>query len=281
MKYQVINGKIVSAEEALIPTNDLGMLRAYGAFDYFRVLENVPVFVEDHVDRLYHSLDVLDLEIKYSKEEICDLCQKLVDKNNVGEAGLRILVTGGYSEDGFTPTEPNLYIMMHSLPNVPEEHFEQGAKLLTSPYQRDVPSVKTIIYIQSVHFRKKMRAQNAVEVLYHWKGNITECSRSNIFFIDQEGTLVTPRHGMLRGITRKKVLELAEPLMPIAQRAVHMEELAQMRECFITSSTKGVMPIVSIDDTIIADGKPGVLTQGIRDQFLARVKAYIQAAAVV
>lgn len=278
MKYQFINGEIKLASEARIPTNDLGLLRGYAVFDYFRVLQGVPVFVEDHLDRLFHSLDVMDLELPRSREEIKQQIYELIEKNEMTEAGFRIVVSGGYAEDGFTPSTPNMYMMMHTLPTYSPSLDEKGAKLLTSAYQRDVPSVKTTIYVQSIHFAKKMKKENAIEVLYHWKGNITECSRSNIFFVDQNDNLITPKHGMLKGITRKRTIAVAESLgIPVQLRKVNMDEVPQMKEAFITSSTKEVTPIVQIDDLRIGDGRVGPMTKRIIRHFKEMLHAELDA----
>lgn len=259
----------------MIPTNDLGMLRGYGIFDYFRVLEGKPVFVEDHLNRLFHSLDVMDLELAYSKEELLDMIVELIDKNEAKRAGFRILVTGGFATDGYTPTEPNLYMMMHSLPSYDPSILENGAKLLSTAYQRVMPSVKTTIYVQSIHYAKKMKREGAVEVLYHWDGNITECSRSNIFFVDQNDTIITPKYGVLKGITRKNTLEVAKDRYQVDERSVHMDEIPDMKEVFITSSTKAVMPIIQIDDLVIGDGKPGAITLDLAERFQGVLENYL------
>ena len=277
MEYQIINGKILDRKDALIPINDLGMLRGYGVFDFFRVLEGKPVFLADHIERLFHSMDVLDLELDFERHHVKDMVLKLVEKNGVQEAGFRIVVTGGFAEDGYTPDDqPNLFMMMHHLPPYDPEVYEKGAKLISTPYQRDVPSVKTIIYVQSIHFAKKMRAENAIEVLYHWKGHMTECSRSNIFFVDHNRNIVTPAFGMLKGITRLNTIKIAERLgMNVIMRKIEMDEIDGMEEAFITSSTKGVMPIVQIDDAIIGNGVPGETTELLMEEFSKEVNTYL------
>jgi D-alanine transaminase/branched-chain amino acid aminotransferase len=277
MEYQIINGKILKQADALIPINDLGMLRGYGVFDYFRVLDGRPVFMAEHIERLFHSLDVLDIELDFERHHIKDMVLKLVEKNNVKDAGFRIVVTGGFAEDGYNPDDqPNLFMMMHSLPTYDPEDYEKGVKLISTAYLRDIPSVKTIIYVQVIHFAKKMKAEGAMEVLYHWKDNMTECSRSNIFFIDYKKRLVTPSHGMLKGITRLNTIKIAERMgMEVELRKVNMDEIDGMEEAFITSSTKGIMPVVQIDDTIIGDGVPGEITEQLMAAFAEEVEQYL------
>ena len=271
--HQLINGRILPKEEALIPLTDLGMLRAYGIFDFFRVLGGIPVFIEDHLDRMANSTRELSLDLPWSRDEIRGMIHALIAANQAADAGFRIVVTGGFSEDGFTPGTPNLYMMLHPLPVYDLNDWRTGCSLITTPYVRDIPTAKTCIYVNSLLAYPAMKRAGAVEVLYHWKGSITECSRSNVFFVTPEGVLVTPAEGMLHGITRKQVLTLAGQMgIPVELREIHLEEIPWVREAFITSSTRGVLPITRIDQIHIGDGQPGLTTLQLQDAFQALVK---------
>jgi len=275
--HQIINGKILPKAQALIPLTDLGMLRAYAIFDYFRILEGVPVFVEDHLDRMFRSAAQMELQLRWDRDRIRQMILDLIEVNAAQSAGCRVVVTGGFSEDGYSPAETNLYMMLHLLPEYDPRDYSDGCKLITSGYVRDLPSVKTCIYVQSLLVRKSMKQAEAVEVLYHWKGSITECSRSNVFFVTKANVLVTPTDGMLHGITRKHVLEIAGRLgLTVELREVHLDELSGMKEAFITSSTRGVLPIIQIGETVIGEGKPGNTTHRLHDAFEIEVVKCVQ-----
>lgn len=274
--HQSINGKILPKAEALIPLTDLGLLRAYAIFDFFRVLNGVPVFLEDHLDRMMGSASKMDLELRWSRDEIRKMIHDVIIANDAHDAGFRVVVTGGFSEDGFSPGTPNIYMMLHDLPVYDPMDVVKGCKLITSEYLRDVPSVKTCNYVQSLMLNKRRKEEGAVEVLYHWKGSISECSRSNLFYVTPQGTLVTTRDGLLNGITRKHVLQIAEDSGILVElRDVHLEELPWFKEVLLTSSTRGVLPIVQIDKQVIGDGKPGEMTKMLHDVFAERVKKVI------
>ena len=277
MEYQIINGQILHQEDAMIPITDIGMLRGYGVFDYFRIREGKPVFLADHIERLFHSMELMDMELDFERHHVKDMVIKLIEKNETTDGALRIVVTGGFSRDGYHPDGlSNLYMMLHKAPTYIPEAYEKGVKLISTPYQRDIPSAKTTIYVHSIHYAKKMEAENAMEVLYHWDGSISECSRSNIFFIDHENNLVTPSHGMLKGITRMYTISVAEKLgLQVNLRKIGMDEIDGMREAFITSTTKGVMPVIQIDDHFIGDGMPGVVTEKLMSAFADEVNAYL------
>ena len=275
MKYQIINGKLLKKEEALIPLNDLGMLRGFSVFDYFRVLQGIPIFFEDHMDRLKLSADKMGLMVPWSRDEIKSMVTELISANEATEAGFRIIATGGFSDDGYTPADANVYMSMHILPTYPEDDFKFGRKIIASNFMRELPEIKTTMYVNAVKLQKRMKAENAIEILYHNNGAITECSRSNIFFVDQDGNVLTSPDKVLQGITRKHAIALAKSKFPVIERTVQMDEIPNMKEVFITSSTRGVMPVIAVEDIQIADGKVGKITAELHEMFKANITEYI------
>ena len=274
-----INGEILPQEKALIPVYDLGLLRGLGIFDFFRVLDGIPVFAEDHIERLENSMRMLDFNTGISTAQWHDLFHQLIDANKVDRAGFRVVVTGGFSDDGYSiPEKKNVYMMLHGLPASDPVQYERGVKLVTTNYQRDTPTAKTTVYIESMKAQPHLKKAGAFEVLYHAKGIISECSRCNIFFITPEGVIVTPGTGMLRGITRKQVLAIAaEHNMPLEEREIHIEEIPWMAGAFLTATTKGVLPVVNIDDQPIGDGMVHPLAKQLQELYVRRVDHYLAA----
>ncbi|MEP6793114.1 MAG: aminotransferase class IV [Saprospiraceae bacterium] len=275
--YIFINGDILPREKALIPVYDLGLLRGLGIFDFFKVWDGVALFAEDHIERLQHSLRVIDLNTHVDNQQWMDWFYQMIKMNEADRAGFRVVVTGGYSEDGYTiPEQKNIYLMLHHLPPNDPKQYEHGVSLLTSSYQRDIPSAKTTIYIQSMHFQPQLKKAGAFEVLYHWKGEITECSRCNIFFIDKHGVINTPKNGMLKGITRRQVISLAaENNIPLVEREVYLNEMPDMAGAFLTATTKGVLPVVRLDDQLIGDGSVHPLAVRMQTLYQKRVDEYL------
>ena len=107
IKYYNVNGEIVPTEEAVINVKDLGFLRGYSVFDFFRIYKGRPVFIEDHLARLEHSSEKLGLSLPYSKTEIVEKIINLVKANELESSGIKVILTGGYSLDGYLPTTPN------------------------------------------------------------------------------------------------------------------------------------------------------------------------------
>lgn len=278
--YLNINGEILHRDKALIPVYDLGLLRGLGIFDFFRVTDSVPVFLESHIERMQQSMDMMKLRTPNTAVDWIEHINALIRKNEVESAGFRIVVTGGYSEDGFTlPAEANVYMMMHFLPENDPLQFERGISLLTADYQRDKPRAKTTMYMQALIMQPVLKQAGAYEVLYHSDGIVRECARCNIFFIDKDGIIHTPAQEMLKGITRKKVMEIAiEKGIAIQERSVEMSELPNMAGAFLTATTKGVLPVVKIDDQLIGDGQVHPLAKALQEYYLEKSSQYIAAA---
>jgi branched-chain amino acid aminotransferase len=278
--YLFINGDIVKQDKALIPIYDLGLLRGMGIFDFFRVLDGVAVFAEDHIVRLQNSMQEIGLNVDYTPADWADKFKELIQVNQADRAGFRVVVTGGFSEDGYSiPERKNVYMILHELPPNDPVQFNKGVSLFTSDYRRDMPTAKTTIYVRSMQMQPRMKKEGAFEVLYHWNGQITECSRCNIFFIDQEGKLNTPDAGMLHGITRKQIIAIAnENNIPLVERTVNLSEMPAMAGSFLTASTKGVLPVVKIDNQVIGDGQVHPLCVKLQQLFQERVEQYIASA---
>lgn len=275
--YVFINGEIIEKEKAMIPLWDLGLLRGLGVFDFFRVWEGVPVFAEDHVARLQNSLEIMDMQTGVTDEQWLNWFREMIRLNKADRAGFRVVVTGGFSEDGYSvPEKKNIFLMLHHLLDNDPQQYENGVSLLTSSYQRDIPYAKTTIYVQSMRLQPHLKKAGAFEVLYHWKGEITECSRCNIFFIDKNDVIHTPKNEMLKGITRKQVLAIAtKNNIPVVERDMHLDELPEMAGAFLTATTKGVLPVVKIDDLVIGDGKVHPLAKKLQSLYEDRVNEYL------
>jgi branched-chain amino acid aminotransferase len=152
------------------------------------------------------------------------------------------------------------------------ERFARGYKLITSSLQRVSPEAKTTNYIAAVRALKEAELRGANDALFvSEQGHVLEATRSN-FFIFLGDTLVTPREGVLIGITRNVVLELARGRFAIEERPILMTELLAADEAFITSSSREITPIVQIDERAIGDGKPGSRTYELEQRFIEMIE---------
>lgn len=267
IKYHSVNGKIVPVAEAVLNISDIAILRGYGMFDFFLVREGQPLFIKDYLNRFEHSARQLCLELPLSKAALESKIHELILANGLKEASIRLVLTGGCSPDGYAPARPNILIMEHPFPTHPRAAFEKGVKLMLHQYLRPFPIVKTTNYTVGIWLLEKMKKAGAKDILYHDGQIIAETTRANFFIVTPNDTIATAGEGVLKGITRMKVLEIAEPQFKVEKRDLKLEELKTAKEAFITSTTRGVMPVVQIDDLSIGNGKPGEISNRLHHSF--------------
>ncbi len=271
--YWYVGGQWVHPQDAVISINDMAVLRGYSAFESLRTYDRRPFYLDEHLKRLYRSAQLIELEIPWPPSFIADVIAEIIARNSYKHVALRLLVTGGESEDGITPTgQPTLVVMITPLGERDMQRFARGIKLMTTRLQREAPEAKTTNYMAAVRALKEAATRGAADALYVNKsGHALEATRSN-FFIFRGDTLVTPREGVLYGITRNVVLELARGRFAIEERPILLEELPLTEEAFITSSSKEITPVVQIDDLIIGDGKPGPYTYELEQRFIEMIE---------
>lgn len=263
-----INKEFVPIEKAGVSVTDLLVQRGYGIFDYLRVADNKPLFLEDHLERFYNSANTMRLQVKESKEEVLEKVYELIKMNNLSYSGIRLLIGGGDSADGYTIFEPSLMIIQQPIPTPPDTMNLQGIRLASFEYQRQLSRVKTTDYLMAIHLQPWMKEQGADDILYYSEGIVRECPRSN-FFIIKNGTIITASNKMLLGITRKNILRIAsENNIPVEERDFTLEELKTADEAFISSSTKRITAVRQIDDYIL----PAITEQSIAFKLFALLK---------
>ncbi len=264
MNIYYVDGKFVPADQAVIPVDDLAILRGIGVFDLLRTYNGKPYFLKEHVTRLHNSASKINLEVPWSHADICQVVLETLAQNNLAEANIRIIITGGSSPDFMTPQgKPRMIVLVSPLPKLPEWWHSRGVKVITMRVQRHMPGAKSIDYLPATMALRQAEAQKAIEVLYlDDNDNALEGTTSNLFaFID--GKLITPGRGILSGITRKVVIEIAREHYLLEIRDLPKAELLKAQEVFITGTNKGLVPVVQVDDTAIGNGRPGPQTSNI------------------
>jgi len=263
MTIYYVDGKYVPSDEAVLPVDDLSILRGYGVCDIMRTYNGRPYFLNEHILRLEHSAHKVGLSLPWTQEEIKEIVLQTLGLNQeIAEVNIRIVVTGGSSPDFFTPMgRPRLIVMVTPIKKLPQVWYTNGIKIITIRQEREVPEAKVTSYVQAAIALKKAAEEHAVEVIYvNQKDEALEGTTSNLFAFFKD-LLVTPGQGILKGITRRVILSLGHQLFKVEERALKLEELLQADEVFITGTNKGVVPVIQIDGTLIGQGKPGKNTQ--------------------
>lgn len=277
MAIYYVNGQFVPDEKAVIPVTDLAVLRGYGVFDLFRTYNGKPFHWQAHLERLVGSAQRIGLTFPWSRKELTTIVMQTVHKNpEIDNAYVRVVITGGASRDFATfENKPRLLVLISPIPVYPDWWYQKGVKLITLYQERTIPDAKSIDYIPATMAMKKARQQDAVEVIYlDAAGRALEGTSTNVFLFSK-GRLITPGEGILSGITRKVVIETAQSDFPVEIRDVPLKELLRADEVFITGTSKGIVPVVQVDETVIGSGIPGANTLRLEEMMQASIEQII------
>ncbi|AWW29816.1 branched-chain amino acid aminotransferase [Echinicola strongylocentroti] len=255
--------KIITSDKASLHPIDIGLIRGYAVFDFFRTVNYHPLFLDDYLDRFIKSAAKAHLTLKVGNDELKDIIMELIHKNELKQGGIRMVLSGGISDNHFSPSEGSLFIFCEELMMPSDEKYSKGVHLLTTEYIRPIPEIKTTNYALPVFLSADWKANGAEDVLYHANGIISESSRSNIFIV-KNGTISTPKSNILHGITRKNIVALVPDLQI---RDVTLQEVMEADEVFMSSTTKRILPITKIDHQNISNGQVGTHTKKLIEAF--------------
>jgi branched-chain amino acid aminotransferase len=278
MDTYYIDGAFVADDRATISVRDLIVLRGFGVFDFLITYNKRPFHLQTHVRRLENSAKGIGLAMRHSADQICRIVEETVAHNlHHDESNIRIVYTGGISEDGVTPEgRGKLMVLVTPRHIPPAAWYRDGAKVTTVAMERIIPSAKSTNYLSAVFAQQEARKQDAIEAIYVDRRNrALEGTTTNIFCF-KDDVLITPDQDILPGITRGILLELAKGKFQIELRDIDRSELPGMQEVFIAASNKEVVPIVQVDNHIIGDGRPGERTCQIMQLFNDYTAAYGQ-----
>lgn len=265
--YCFFNGKIVKSDRPLIKVNDIAILRGYAAFDFMRIYNGQPFEFKAHMARFKNTSKLMGLKNPFSDEQIEMALTQLILKNKSRDYQVRFVLTGGETVNGLFPSVPVFYILFEKISDLPDSMYTKGAKIITHNHKRLLAEAKNSNYMQAVLLQQKRLKQKAVEILYTWDNVVFEATTSNIFIV-KDGVLYTPKDNILKGITRKKVLEIARAQkLKVIEKEISVEELHTADEVFLTATNKKVLPIVQVDSHKINDGKVGEITKNILDVY--------------
>ncbi len=264
-----LNDTWVSDPEATISIKDISVLRGFAIFDFLRTYDGKPFRLEDHIDRFYKSAEMMAMIPKYSKEKIAKIIIDGIEKNGFPNTYIKFIQTGGISPDGFMPSEEQTFFVYFAKgEEMPRSLYEQGIKVSTSSLMRQLPEIKTTNYAASIVEILKARKTGSVDILHtDSDGNMYEATRSNFFGV-KDGKLITAAKGILQGVTRKVVLEIAEKEhIDVELRFINTSEIPDLDEAFITNSSHEITPVVRIDGITIGNGKPGEMTGSLLQSY--------------
>lgn len=272
-----VNGRYLRHAEAAVHIEDRGYQFADGVYEVCEVARGFIIDMKRHLDRLNRSLSELDIAWPIGRAALETVMREVVSRNRIANGLVYLQVTRGVApRDHFFPAatvRPSLVITAkRSDPAAAWKKAESGIKVITVPENRwERVDIKTVGLLPNVLARQKARSQGCQEAWFvDPDGTIKEGAATNVWIVTADGRLVTrpADHGILRGVTRTTVMDIAASLdLPVEERNFTVAEAQGAREAFVTAATAVVMPVVEIDGKPVANGHPGSIALSLRRAF--------------
>lgn len=239
-RQYLLNGEAINTDETLLFEKFANQGNA--VYEVIRIEEGTPLFFEDYMSRLENSFVSMRVSMPYSIENIKNTIYQLIDLNSAQSGPVKLIF--GLDKPGFFMA----FLMKAHLPK--DDEYLTGVKTVLLNEKRNNPNIKIWnkeLRQKSITLLQKTGAYEAI--LVNELGNITEASRSNIFFIKGNTVFTTPADLVLPGITRKKVMEVCTRLnIPIQYKNINVEDLESYDSCFLTGTARKIVPIKEIED---------------------------------
>ena len=276
-----LNGSLVAREEARGSPFDRGFLYGYGLFETMRSYVGRVFRLDRHLARLMHSAGKLGLASQLDPVELEQAIYRTLEANKLLDARIRLTVAAGEGERGLSPPPSGrltILVVAEKL-TLPSQIYHQGIRAaIVSPRrnsQSTLPQIKSLNYLEGFIAHSEALALGADEaIMLNDRGYISECSTSNIFLV-VTGKLLTPSmdSGILPGITREAVLELAHDLgIEAIEEEIPPSDLLRADEVFITTSVREIVPVVMGDGRPVGSGKPGEVTSRLMASYKELVR---------
>lgn len=284
-----LNDRFVKESEATVSVFDHGFLYGDGIYETIRSYGEKIFMRDQHLARLHRSAEAIGLTIP--KRDWPSLLHESMKRNAVGndqiDAYIRITISRGTGDIGLDPAlcpSPTIVVIAKPLKTPPSERYREGVSLIVAKTRRNLPDaldpqIKATNFLNNIQAKREAIAAGAFDsVLLNWESHVTECTVSNLFFV-QAGQLCTPSLdcGILDGITRGVILTLArENRITVSEGRFGVEALRQAEECFLSNTTMEVMPVTRLDGHHIGNGKPGPLTRQLHQIFVTQRQRFFE-----
>lgn len=275
-----LDGELVPESEARVSVFDHGLLYGDGVFEGIRVYNGSIFKEQEHLDRLFESAKGILLQVPMTREEISRAMYAAMEANHIVDGYIRLLVTRGVGLLGIAIDKaacPSVIVIAASIQLYTEELYQRGLRCITAGTLRNHPSatsprVKSLNYLNNIMAKTEAKNAGADEaIMLNAEGHVTEGTGDNLFIV-RRGELHTPgpSDGILEGITRRLVMELAtESGHAVFESTLIRHDVYVADECFLTGTAAEIIPVVSLDHRVIGDGKPGPITRALMEKFVA------------
>jgi D-alanine transaminase len=260
-----LNGKFLPIDEARVPVLDRGFIFGDGVYELIPVYSRAPFRMDEHLARLERSLASVQIKNPYPRARWREIILELVAKQPWEDQAIYFQVTRGVAKrDHAFPVgvEPTVFVMANPLVNPPRELVEKGGSAVSAVDNRWLRcDIKSISLIGNCLLRQVSADAGAQETILFRDGKLTEASASNVFIVKRGELLSPPKSNLiLPGITYDVVTEIAQAAkIPLEFRDIGEAEVRGADEVWVTSSSKEILAIVTLDGKPVGDGRPGPL----------------------
>lgn len=274
-----LNGEYVTKPNANVSVFDQGVLYGDGVFEGIRVYNGRIFKCKEHIDRIYNAAKVIMLEIPLTKEEFKEAMLETCRRNEIKEGYIRPVITRGVGNLGLNPQnskKATIFIIASTITIYPKEMYEKGMPIITATQRRNKativdPQIKSLNYLNNILAKiEANRAGVSEALMLNHDGIVAECTGDNIFII-KDGVIITPpiHVGILDGITRKTVIELAEQLnYKVVEKEFTLFNVYTADECFLTGTAAEVIAVTEVDNRVIGEeGTVGKITKELMSVF--------------
>jgi len=269
-RISFLNGQFIEHDKAFVHIEDRGFQFADGVYEVILFSQGKLVDAAPHMQRLFRSLTEVKIKHNFLQENLTKTALELFAKNNLQEGSLYLQITrGAANRVPWCPQglEPTLVMTVSVAKKVSPEEFAAGLNLMTHDDIRwHRCDIKTVGLLASTLINQKAKDAGFNDAIFVRSGIVTEGTFANLFFIDQDGALVTKDadNFILQGITRNRILDLAKKNgIKVIEKSFGVDELMQAKEVFMSSSTLLIRPVTKIDGKSIGNGAAGPVSHQI------------------
>ena len=280
-----VNGVVTDGDQAVVSVFDHGFLYGDGVYETLRTYNRQPFLLDRHLARLRASAERLALAVPPTDADLEDRMRVTMrDVTPDGEVTIRVLVTRGVGDLTYDPAacpHPTIVMIVRPHRDIPDSLLHDGVSVVVASVLRNHPrtvdpSIKSNNLLNNVlAMQEAVRRQAHEAILLNHRGELAECSQSNLFAV-RDGIVLTPPldAGLLEGVTRNFLFEVGAGIgVPVREAVLREADLEQVDELFITSTTREVIPVVRVGDQAIGSGHPGPIAARLLAGFRNRANS--------
>jgi branched-chain amino acid aminotransferase len=246
------NGSIIDKEDASLSVFSVEFSYGFGVYENVRVSKGEPLYLNEHIARLFKSAQEIELEHEFSDSDLQSWTNQLINQLDEDNYNLKILLIGAKD-----PKNAEVFILPLK-PKYPDRKlYKKGVKLITADYERYIPNAKTLNMLPSYLLYRRAQSEGAYDcLLLNRNGEITEGTRTNFFGVKDKTLVTPPAYDVLVGVTRTHVMDCAiDAGFEVKEEAVSIDNIDEFNSAFITSTSSKIMPVNQIDekDFVISD----------------------------